>query len=296
MVNEKIISERISAARKELGLTQTDLARKINMSPQNVSKWECGESLPDILTLNVIADVLGKKIDYFFSETINEQADIKSSQNSSESDILNQEKPFGTDTEKQDNVGTDSNSKKSTRLTFNNALNAWKGMDFSDTQLHNYNFKYAKFVGCNFNSTDFNETELPYTEFIGCDLDNANLSNCKIERADFKDCSFKTTKFNGATLKQSDFTGSNFENTVFQDVKQEATSYSGSSFEKIEFVKQDFKSASFKRASFINCSFIDCTFADCNFSGTSFDNCTADKISYNFMHQCKAPVAKLKII
>lgn len=47
----------IAAYRKRLGLTQLGLAEKLNYSDKAVSKWERGESVPDVLTLVQLADV-----------------------------------------------------------------------------------------------------------------------------------------------------------------------------------------------------------------------------------------------
>ena len=48
----------ISAYRKRAGLTQLGLAEKLNYSDKAVSKWERGESMPDVLTLVQLADLL----------------------------------------------------------------------------------------------------------------------------------------------------------------------------------------------------------------------------------------------
>ena len=61
-MNTELVGKRISENRKKLGLTQEQLAQKINVSPQAVSKWENGRNLPDIENLFLIADVL--KIPY----------------------------------------------------------------------------------------------------------------------------------------------------------------------------------------------------------------------------------------
>ena len=47
----------ISAYRKRAGLTQLGLAEKLNYSDKAVSKWERGESMPDVLTLVQLADL-----------------------------------------------------------------------------------------------------------------------------------------------------------------------------------------------------------------------------------------------
>lgn len=58
MDDEKLklqIGGNISAYRKKAGLTQAGLAEKLNYSDKAVSKWERGESIPDVLTLMALA-------------------------------------------------------------------------------------------------------------------------------------------------------------------------------------------------------------------------------------------------
>ena len=60
MNDEKLkvqLGANIAAYRKNLGLTQAGLAEKLNYSDKAVSKWERGESLPDVLTLVQLADL-----------------------------------------------------------------------------------------------------------------------------------------------------------------------------------------------------------------------------------------------
>ena len=59
MDDEKVkiqIGANIAAYRKQAGLTQAGLAEKLNYSDKAVSKWERGESVPDVLTLMVLAE------------------------------------------------------------------------------------------------------------------------------------------------------------------------------------------------------------------------------------------------
>ena len=50
------IGANIAAYRKRAGLTQAGLAEKLNYSDKAVSKWERGESVPDVLTLVQLAE------------------------------------------------------------------------------------------------------------------------------------------------------------------------------------------------------------------------------------------------
>ena len=62
MDDEKVkyqIGANIAAYRKQAGLTQAGLAEKLNYSDKAVSKWERGESIPDVLTLMQLAEQFG---------------------------------------------------------------------------------------------------------------------------------------------------------------------------------------------------------------------------------------------
>ena len=54
-----IIAQNLAAFRKNSGMTQQQLAEKINYSDKAVSKWERGDGLPDVLVLKQIADLYG---------------------------------------------------------------------------------------------------------------------------------------------------------------------------------------------------------------------------------------------
>lgn len=60
MDDEKVknqIGANIASFRKRIGLTQAGLAEKLNYSDKAISKWERGESIPDVLTLMQLAEL-----------------------------------------------------------------------------------------------------------------------------------------------------------------------------------------------------------------------------------------------
>lgn len=64
MIDHKTVGNTIASLRSNKGITQAELGERIGVSFQAVSKWERGETLPDISILPVLADVLGTTIDY----------------------------------------------------------------------------------------------------------------------------------------------------------------------------------------------------------------------------------------
>ena len=62
----------IATRRKEVGLTQLELAEKLNISDRAVSKWETGKSLPDASIMIELCEILGIGInELFYGEMIN---------------------------------------------------------------------------------------------------------------------------------------------------------------------------------------------------------------------------------
>ena len=67
------IGERIAYLRRLNAMTQEELAERLSVSAQAVSKWEQKINLPDILLLPEIADVFGVSIDELFGRQVNNE-------------------------------------------------------------------------------------------------------------------------------------------------------------------------------------------------------------------------------
>ncbi len=66
------LAKNLTLYRKANNLTQAELAEKLNYSDKAVSKWERGESVPDLYILKKLADFYGVKIDTLISEPTKE--------------------------------------------------------------------------------------------------------------------------------------------------------------------------------------------------------------------------------
>ena len=73
----EIIAGNIIALRKQQGLTQLDLAKQVNYSDKAVSRWEKGEVVPDVETLQKISEVLSVPLEYLLQEHNSENADVE---------------------------------------------------------------------------------------------------------------------------------------------------------------------------------------------------------------------------
>lgn len=79
------IGKYIAGKRKALGMTQKQLAEKLNMSDKSVSKWERGICLPDVSVYMELCEILGISINEFLA---GEDIDAKNVEKKSEDNII----------------------------------------------------------------------------------------------------------------------------------------------------------------------------------------------------------------
>ena len=81
METKDIIAENITGLRKKSGMTQAELANRLDFTDKAVSKWERGLSLPDAPTLKELADLFGVDVNYLFTphlyDTLDEESEKK---------------------------------------------------------------------------------------------------------------------------------------------------------------------------------------------------------------------------
>jgi transcriptional regulator with XRE-family HTH domain len=66
-MEEKML--RLEELRKQLGLSQNELAEKLNMTQQRISAYEKGKREPDINTITQLADFFGVSTDYLLGKS-----------------------------------------------------------------------------------------------------------------------------------------------------------------------------------------------------------------------------------
>ena len=79
------IGKYIAGKRKALGMTQKQLAEKLNMSDKSVSKWERGICLPDVSVYMELCEMLGISINEFLA---GEDIDAENVEKKSEDNII----------------------------------------------------------------------------------------------------------------------------------------------------------------------------------------------------------------
>lgn len=61
------LSERLAALRKQAKLSQAEVAAKLSLSRQAVSKWESGKGLPSLIAYSVLSSLYGISVDMILS-------------------------------------------------------------------------------------------------------------------------------------------------------------------------------------------------------------------------------------
>ncbi len=91
-----MLNENLKKLRKEKGFSQEELAAKLNVVRQTISKWEKGLSVPDAQLLISLSEILETPVSVFLGETIESQERVSNSRTT----ITNQFPAFRKDTKK----------------------------------------------------------------------------------------------------------------------------------------------------------------------------------------------------
>lgn len=70
-----MLKDALSRLRRERGLTQEELARRLYITRQAVSKWETGRTYPDVQSLIILSGLFGVSIDALVKEDSREKRD-----------------------------------------------------------------------------------------------------------------------------------------------------------------------------------------------------------------------------
>jgi uncharacterized protein YjbI with pentapeptide repeats len=300
MLNSTIIGNKIAEARKKSNLSQAELANKISISPQAVGKWERGESMPDITTLNRLAEIFGLDLNYF-SDT------FQSITNERQSDKTFTEKPI-------EQLATE--AKKRFDWNWDMSNSNWVDADFSGLKDLKDKFSSSNIKNCKFIGSDLSALTFKGNEIADCDFSQADIRNGKIYSSEITKATFNQSSLIDAEFQQSEIRNCNFDNA----------NLSGAEFVNSNFQKNTVENAVLKHTSFKNIGLVeivfsgiieDCSFENCSFKGVKFQNatilnsffkhnrkfnkvefieCKVDKLTFAFLKSNGAKIDGIKII
>jgi uncharacterized protein YjbI with pentapeptide repeats len=332
MLNTKMIGSKIAEARKKINISQARLAQRLFISSQAVGKWERGESMPDIITINRLAEILGVDLNYFSEGKEPLATEITPAE-------FSEKQPAEFQSEKH----PDSNREK--KLSWDMSRGNWVDADFSGLKnLHekfsSSNMQRCMFIGSDLSGLLLKSNNVESCDFSGSDISSSHIQNSNLANNQFKDCSLKETEFSRSYINGCDFSGANFNGTEFSESFISGCDFTGADFTGMVIksggfagvvVKSDdcgkntINDAVWNRTSFIDSHIADivfagtledCYFENCAFTRVTFRNatlistffkcrslkkikfiaCRADRMTYEFLKAGKADLSDITLL
>jgi uncharacterized protein YjbI with pentapeptide repeats len=288
MLNSNMIGNKIAEARKKINISQAQLAQRLFISSQAVGKWERGESMPDIITLNRLSEIFGVDLNYFSGSK---------------------------QTEVTETTTIRPNVKQVKKLNWDMSRGNWVDADFSGLKNLQEKFSSSNMKSCKFVSSELSGLILKSNNVDSCDFSDSDLSNSHIKNSNLsnnllKDCSLKETEFFESYINKCDFTGADFTGVVINSGGFEknnissalwnSTSFIGTYLSEIVFegTLQDcyFENFAFNKITFQNATLINTFFKNKSLKGIKFIDCYVDRMTYEFLKNGKADLTGIKLM
>ncbi|MBK7232064.1 MAG: pentapeptide repeat-containing protein [Saprospiraceae bacterium] len=298
MLHSKSIGHKIASARKKVNLSQAELAQQVYISAQAVGKWERGESMPDITTLNRLAEILGVDLNYFSDnfESIDHEEYISNTESLDQASIQSsaEKKNPSWDMSKLNLVDSDFSGLKNLHEKFSSS-----------------NMQRCLFIGSNMSGLVLSNNNVDACDFSDSDISNSQIQTSNLDNNIFKNCSLKETKFFKNNIGNCDFSGADFTNTQFKycaflNNNVSNAKWSGTKFMEMGIQEIVFEGI-FEDCFFENCAFYDVKFQNATLINTFFKNnqkfkrvkfidCKVDKITYAFLKSNLANLEGVTVI
>ncbi len=302
MLTTKMIGNKIAEARKKINSSQARLAQRLFISAQAVGKWERGESMPDIITLYRLAEILGVDLNYF-SEGIEPAA----------TEITPAE--FSEKQPAEVPSGKKAGSYRENKLSWDMSHGNWVGADFSGlNNLHekfsSSNMQRCKFIGSDLSGLLLKSNHVDSCDFSGSDFRSSHIKSSNLASNLFKDCSLKETEFSGSSIGGCDFSGADltgvtvksgaFMKNTIADAVWNRTRFIGTQIADIVFngTLDDcyFENCAFTRVTFRNSTLINTFFKNKSLKQIRFIDCQADRMTYEFLKSGKADLTGIVLL
>jgi uncharacterized protein YjbI with pentapeptide repeats len=257
----KMIGNKIAKARKDKNMSQAQLSGLLFISPQAVGKWERGEAIPDIVTINKLAEILGVDLNYFSENfsSADDRAAFKAAVDNNDGDI-------------EQTVQETANPSPIERPLLTN----FSGGDLSKSDFAGVTAHQRKFNGSSLRGSDFAGADLTGSSFTGSDVRDANFNG-----ANLTDC----------TLSVNDLTGTSFCKTILLRTVFSASSLAGAKFANAELTDVTLTKTDLRKTVFENCIFkgVDFKYSDMRgvcldgqtFFGVRFDKTALNEATFN---------------
>lgn len=268
-MDTKIIGSKITKARKEMNMSQAQLAQQLFISPQAVGKWERGESVPDIISINRLAEILNVDLNYFSENFQSTTTNI----------------PFKLPDGNNDEIAQTEQKAHAFHPEERQLLTNFSGSDLAQSDLAGITAHNRKFNGSALGSSNFAGSDLTGSSFSGSDVREANFSCTNLT-----DCIFSSNDLSAATFDKSilirtvfstsGMTATKFTNTELNEVKLAETDLTKTVFENCIFKGVDFKHCDLRGVHLDGQTFIGVRFDKTALDDATFKGATLRNVSF----------------
>lgn len=296
MLTSIMIGNKILEARKEKNLSQAQLAQQLSVSSQAVGKWERGESMPDIITFNQLAEILGVDLNYF-SESFPSASTGKTS----------------TDASLEPSAESPS-EKQGQKPGWDMSCGNWADADFSGLKNLQEKFSSSNMQRCLFIGSDMSGLLLKSNNIYRCDFSDSDISSSRIQSSNivnslFRNSSLEEVEFSGSHIKGCDFSGADFSGAAIKSSALLKNIMAGAVWNRTAFTASQltdivfdgtlkdcsFENCEFSRVTFQNATLIDTFFKTKSLKRIRFIDCQADKMTYAFLKNGKADLTGITL-
>ncbi len=267
-MDTKMIGSKIAGARKGKNMSQAQLGQLLFISPQAVGKWERGESIPDIATVNRLAEILGVDLNYFSEnpQPANEEPDLKPAVNDKDGIVQMEQK-----------MDTHSNAPDEGQLLTNFSGSNLSKSDFAGITAHNRKFNGSALQGSDFAGADFTGSLFTGSDIREGNFDGTNLTDCTLSANNLTGASFKNTilirtVFNSSALDGAKFIDAELLNAKLTKTDLRNTSFKNGIFKGVDFRYSDLRNVCLDGQTFIGVKFDKTALNETTFNGATFKN------------------------
>jgi uncharacterized protein YjbI with pentapeptide repeats len=309
MLTTTMIGNKIAEARKKINISQAQLAQRLFISSQAVGKWERGESMPDIITLNRLAEILGVDLNYFSESFSSASIDPDGSRIAAAESLVNQP------AELSPGMSSLPDNRPGKRHAWNMSRGNWLDADFSGLKNLNEKFGSSNMQRCLFIGSDLSGLLLKSNNVDSCDFSKSDISNSHFQNSHllnnpFKDCSLKETEFSGSYIMACDFSGADFTGASFTSGGFQKNAVTNAVWNRTSFISMQiidiifdgtledccFENCVFKKVTFQNSKLTNTFFKNKSLKGIRFIDCQADRMTYEFLKSGKADLTGINLL
>lgn len=279
----KMIGSKIAEARKKISISQAELAQRLFISSQAVGKWERGESMPDIITFNRLAEILGVDLDYFSDSFQSNDAAMTTNEKTVKTPENKPGKKFdwNWDMSRGNWVDADFSGLKNLKEKFSSSN--MKNCKFTNSDLSGLILGNNNIEMCDFSSSDIRNSKIQSSNLLNNQFNNCSFIDAEFSKNNIGKCNFSEANFSGA-----EFIDGNFENNVVSNAVWKFTAFKNSGISDVIF------EGNIEDCHFENCAFYNVKFENARLVNTFFKNnrklkkvrfidCKIDKITYAFL-------------